>query len=480
MNQIKRENVCPYLRVLSDDQIYKIHNATVEVMTEIGIVIKDEEGIRLLEEAGADVQGELVKIPEHLLKRALTTAPSRISVYNRHGNLAMNLERGKTYFGTGSDTIYTMDVYSKERRKTAAIDVRNIARLTDAMPNLDFVMSMGNPGDVKPEDSFIIEFIEMLRGTTKPIVFTAITKNDMETIYRVASGVAGSEEYLREKPFIIQYAEPVSPRLFNPETVQRLLFCAEKGIPVAFPPSPNTGAGGPITVAGAMVLGNAECLTGLILTQLKNPGAPFIFGTNIAALDMKTAVVSYGAPEWILGSAGTVEMARFYNLPAWGTSGASDSKVVDAQAGMEAMLSVYNALLTRSQLIHDNGYIESGLTSSMEMIILADEAISISRYIMNGITVDTDSLALDPIRRVKPGKGFLDDDHTLNYWRKVQYLTERMNRKIFEYWKADGELDMYTRLNEEAKKILETHKVAELSDNVERIIEEIFKEKSEG
>lgn len=480
MNQIKVENVHPFLRVLSDDQVYEIHNATVEVMSEIGIVIKDEEGIRLLEEAGAAVKGELVKIPEHLLNRALSTAPSRISVYNRLGKPAMNLEQGKTYFGTGSDTIYTMDVYSKERRKTVTIDVRNIARLTDALPNLDFVMSMGNPGDVKPEDSFVIEFIEMIRGTTKPIVFTAITKDDMETIHRVASGVAGSEENLREKPFIIQYAEPVSPRLFNPDSVQRLLFCAEKGIPVTFPPSPNTGAGGPITVAGAMVLGNAECLTGLILTQLKNPGAPFIFGTNIAALDMKTTVVSYGAPEWILGSAGTVEMARFYNLPAWGTSGASDSKVIDAQAGMEAMLSVYNALITRSQLVHDNGYIESGLTSSMEMIILVDEAISISRYIMNGITVDTDSLALDPIRRVKPGKGFLDDDHTLNNWRKVQYLTERMDRKIFEHWKTDGKPDMFKRLNEEAKKILETHKVAELGDNVERIIEEIFKEKSKG
>jgi len=480
MNQIKTENVHPYLRVLSDDQIIEIHNATVEVMSEIGIVIKDEEGIRLLEEAGATVKGELVKIPERLLKRALSTAPSRISIYNRLGNPAMKLERGKTYFGTGSDTIYTMDVYSKERRKTVSLDVRNIARLTDALPNLDFVMSMGNPGEVKPEDSFVIEFIEMIRGTSKPIVFTAITKDDIETIYKVASEVAGSEENLREKPFIIQYAEPVSPRLFNPDSVQRLLFCAAKGIPVTFPPSPNTGAGGPMTVAGAMVLGNAECLTGLVLTQLKNPGAPFIFGTNIAALDMKTTVISYGAPEWILGSAGTVEMARFYNLPAWGTSGASDSKVVDAQAGMEAMLSVYNALLTRSQLVHDNGYIESGLTSSMEMIVLADEAISISRYIMDGITVDTNSLALDPIRRVKPGKGFLDDDHTLNNWRKVQYLTERMDRKIFEYWKSDGGLDMFSRLNEEAKKILETHKVVELSDNVERVIEAILKEKSKG
>ena len=477
MNRINIENVHPYLRVLSDEQIFEIHNATVEVLSKIGMVLKDEEGIRLLKKAGAVVEGELVKIPEHLLKRALSTAPSRIPIYDRLGNLAMNIERGKTYFGTGSDTIYTLDVYSKERRKPVLKDIRNIARLTDSLPNLDFVMSMGNPCDVDPKDSYIHGFIEMIRGTTKPVVFTANNRDDMEIIYRVVYEIAGSGENIRQKPFIILYTEPISPRLFNSESVQKLLFCAEKGIPAAFPPSPNTGAGGPITVAGAMVLGNAECLTGLVLTQLKNPGSPFIFGSNIAALDMRTTVVSYGAPEWILGSAGTVEMARFYNLPAWGTSGASDSKLIDAQAGMEGLLSVYNSLLTRSQLVHDNGYIESGLTSSMEMIILVDEAVSISRYILNGIAVDSSSIALDAIRRVKPGKGFLDDDHTLHYWKKAQYLTNRMDRKVYENWKKDGNMDMFSRLNEEAKKILETHKVPELGENVEKVIEEVLKQR---
>ena len=223
MNQIN--NVHPYLRVLSDEQIFEIHNATVEVLSKIGMVLKDEEGIKLLEKAGAVVEGELVKIPEYLLKRALSTAPSRIPLYDRLGNLAMNLERGKTYFGTGSDTIYTLDVYTKDRRKTVVKDIRNLARLTDALPNLDFVMSMGNPGDVDPKDSYIHEFIEMIRGTIKPIVFTANNRADMEIIYRVASEVAGSEGNLRQRPFIILYTEPISPRLLNSESVQKLLFC---------------------------------------------------------------------------------------------------------------------------------------------------------------------------------------------------------------------------------------------------------------
>ena len=477
MEQIRIENAHPYMRVLSDEQLHEIHNTTVEILSKIGMTFKDDESIGLLRKAGAKVEGEVVKIPEHLLKRALSTVPSRVPIYSREGNLAMNLEQGKTYFGTGSDTIYTLDVYSKERRTTVLQDIGNIARVTDFLPNLDFVMSMGNPHEVNPKHSYIYEFIEMIRGSTKPIVLTADNREDMESIHKIASSVAGGEETLRQKPFIILYTEPISPKLFNPKSVQKLLFCAEKGMPVAFVPSPNTGAGGPVTVAGALALGNAESLTGLILTQLKNPGSPFIFGSNIAALDMRSVVVSYGAPEWILGSAATVEMARFYGLPAWGTSGATDSKLIDAQAGMEAMLSVYSALLTRSQLVHDNGYIESGLTSSIEMIILVDEAVSISRYIMNGITVDSDTLALDPIRRVKPGSGFLDDDHTLHNWRDVQYLTERMDRKVFENWEKAGSRDMYSRLNEEAKRILDTHEVRDLGENNEKEIEAILQER---
>jgi trimethylamine--corrinoid protein Co-methyltransferase len=474
MKQLRIETIHPFMRVLSDEQIFEIHSATVEVMSTMGVLIKDEEGKRLLKDAGAFVEGDLVKIPELLLTQALRTAPSRIPIYNRLGKSAMTLERGKTYFGTGSDTIYTLDTYSRQRRKTVVSDIQNIARLTDALDNFNFIMSMGNPSDVEPKDSYLYEFVEMIRGTTKPIVFTANEKADLDAIYEIAASAAGNKERLRQHPFIILYTEPISPRLLNPESVQKLMFCAERGIPVAFPPSPNTGAGGPITVAGALVLGNAECLTGLVLTQLKRPGAPFIFGPNIAALDMRTAVVSYGAPEWVLGSAATVEMARFYNLPAWGTSGASDAKLIDAQSGMEAMLSVYTSLLTRSQLVHDNGYIESGLTSSMEMVLLVDEAISISRYIVNGIPVNESSLALDAIRRVRPGKGFLDDDHTLTHWKEVQYLTKRLDRQIFDHWKSGGGMDMYSRLNKEVKKLLETHKISELDKEVERTIEKVF------
>jgi trimethylamine--corrinoid protein Co-methyltransferase len=126
---------------------------------------------------------------------------------------------------------------------------------------------------------------------------------------------------LRERPFLLQYAEPISPLLIPEESLQKLIFCAEKGIPGCYVPSPNTGAGGPITLAGAVALGNAECLLGLVITQLIRPGTPYLYGMNTGALDMKTTIVSYGAPEWSLGMAAWTDLARYYDLPVWGYGG---------------------------------------------------------------------------------------------------------------------------------------------------------------
>ncbi|HID64385.1 MAG TPA: trimethylamine methyltransferase, partial [Anaerolineae bacterium] len=265
-----------------------------------GVEMRDPQGRDLLLEAGAWESNGRLRISENLVADAIASAPSRIPMYDRLGNLTMPLELGKVFFGSGSDTTFTLDVESGERRRTTAQDVEDIARLCDALDNIDFVMSMGNPSDVPPDDLYIHEFIGMIRGSVKPNVYTAKDRRDMEDIYRIAVAVAGGEQSLREKPFLLLYAEPISPLLIPEESLQKLIFCAEKGIPASYPPSPNTGGGGPITLAGALALGNAECLVGLILSQLIRPGTPFLYGMNTAALDMQSTIVSYGSPEWPL------------------------------------------------------------------------------------------------------------------------------------------------------------------------------------
>ena len=349
------ETLHPTIRMLSDEQIQAIHHTSLDILSRTGIVMKNEAGRELLLDIGAWESEGRIKVPPYLVTDAIASAPPRLPMFNRLGELTMPLEAGKVFFGPGSDCPFTIDVNTGQRREATAEDGRCFAHLCDGLGQIDFIMSMGTPSDVPTMDHYLHSFIAMIRGSVKPNVYTANNRQDMEDIHRIACAVAGSETELREKPFLLHYAEPISPLLFNDESVDKLLFCAEKGLPVAYIPSHNAGGGGPITLAGALALGNAEGLIGLVLTQLVRPGTPVLYGMNTAALDMKSAIVSYGSPEWPMGMAACADLARYYGLPVWGTAGATDSKLVDAQAGIEATVTIMTAFLTRCNLVHDAG-----------------------------------------------------------------------------------------------------------------------------
>jgi trimethylamine--corrinoid protein Co-methyltransferase len=473
--QVPIETLHPTIRMLSEEQIQTIHSTSLDILSRTGIVMKNEAARELLLSAGAWESEGRIKIPELLVMDAISSAPSRVPMHNRLRQLTMPLEEGQVFFGPGSDCPFTVDLETAERRPARAEDVERIARLCDGLNQIDFIMSMGTPSDAPTLDHYLHSFIAMIRGSVKPNVYTARDRADMEDMYHIACAVAGGEQELREKPFLMLYAESISPLLYNDESVDKLLFCAEKGIPVTYPPSPNTGGGGPITVAGALALGNAECLAGLVLTQLVRPGTPFLYGMNIAALDMKSAIVSYGAPEWPLGMAAWTELGRYYGLPVWGASGATDSKVVDAQAGIEATVTIMTAFLCRCNLNHDVGYIEYGTTSSMEMLVIADEIIRDVRFVMGGLEVSERTLARDAIHRAKPGGGFLADNHTLDNWQWAQWRPEVIDRMRYDNWAKRGRKDMAARANERARKILAEHQVPPLPEAAEEAITKVLK-----
>jgi trimethylamine---corrinoid protein Co-methyltransferase len=464
------ETLRPRMQMLSDEQVEALHNASLDILSQTGIVMKNAAGRKLLLEAGAWEADDRLRIPPHLVQAALATAPSRIPMHNRLGQLTMPLEAGRVFFGPGSDCPFTIDLETGERRPPTIEDLERIARLCDALTELDFVMCMGVPCDVPPLDHYLHAFIAMLRHSSKPMVYTARDRRDMEDIYRIACATAGGERQLHEKPFLLLYTEPISPLLFNDESVDKLMFCAEKGIPVAFPPSANTGGGGPISLAGAIALANAENLAGLVIAQLVRPGAPFLYGWNTAALDMKSSIVSYGSPEWVMGVAACTDLGRYYHLPVWGYAGATDSKVVDAQAGIEATATIMNALLCRCNLNHDVGYIEYGSTSSMEMLVVADEIIREMRFIVGGVEVSERTLAREAIHRARPGGGFLADDHTLQNWKWAQWRPSLIDRTRYDRWAEQGRRDLSAQANMRARAILSKHTAEPLAGEVEQVI----------
>ena len=450
-------NKTPHFSVLSEDQKEDVHFASLEILWRTGSRVFCEEAIDLLVGAGADVSdGNLVRIPAHLVEWAVRCAPPRVAVAGRDGGRSMFLEDGKTYYGTGSDCPNIVDSDTGERRKFVKDDVARGSLLCDALPNIDFMMSMGLASDVPEETSDRHQFEAMVLNTTKPIVFTAHDLDGLQDIVDMAAAVAGDLDELRRNPFIILYAEPISPLKNAKEAVEKLLYMAENCLPFIYAPGMLSGATGPVTLAGCLALANAESLCGLVIAQLRREGAPFIHGGGILPMDMRTSVAAYGAPELQLAGAALADMAHYYRLPRFSGAGASDSKVLDQQAMIEGTMSTVMQALCGANLVHDVGYLESGLTGSYEMVVAMDEVIGMVKRIMTGIEINDDTLALDVIDRVGPGGQFIDDEHTLRLFREG-WFPRLLDRRNYESWAGDGKKTMGERLNERVREVLSGH-----------------------
>ncbi|CAA7600555.1 trimethylamine-corrinoid protein Co-methyltransferase [Acididesulfobacillus acetoxydans] len=465
------------LNLLSEDQIEEIHSATLQVLQTVGVDVYEEEALVLLKGSGADVEGNRVRIPVWMVQEALASAPKSVTLYNRQGEAACVLEKGRIYYGSGSDTPYTIDLETGKRRLATNEDVGNAAKLADALEHINFIMSLGLASDTPKESSDVYQYLAMVTNTTKPIVFTAHDKQGLLDIHEISALVAGGERELRRKPFLALYAEPSSPLMHSKEAVEKLLACAEKEIPVIYVPATMRGATGPVTPAGSLVVANAEQLSGLVVHQLKRRGAPFIYGGGTPPMDLRTFICSYGSPERDLGCTALVKIGQHYNLPTFTTAGCSDAHVFDQQAGMEAGFNLLIAGLAGGNLIHDAGYIGIGLISSMEMLVLCDETVNNVKYYLNGIEVNTETLAVDVIKAVGPGGNFIGEEHTLKHFRQNRINTHVLNRENLDNWELGGARTFGELANERAKELLAEHEVPSLPAEVLDRIEEIVRRK---
>ncbi|MBA7645288.1 Glycine betaine methyltransferase [subsurface metagenome] len=453
-----RENITPLFRILSEDQIEEILSGSLEILEHVGVKIEDEEAVELLKKGGAySPDGVLVRIPSFMVKRALMTAPSRIVLAGRDGKRSLVLEKDRIYFGTGSDVPFFMDPNTGKRRKTVFEDVINAARVADALSNIDFFMSLGLVSDVPPKNYDRHQFLAMMMGTTKPLVITSVDGQGLKDQFEMASLVLGGREKFRQNPLFGIYAEPISPLIHPKTTVEKVLVSAEERIPLVFVPAPSAGGTAPVTMAGILVEGIADTLAGLVISQLKNPGTGFLMGGVFTTLDLRTAVFSYGAPELLLLDAALTDISKKLGIPVFSTAGCSDAKELDQQAGLEAGLSILMAAQSGANLIHDVGYLESGLLGSLDMLVLSDEAISLVKRIMRGIRVNKETLAVDVISNVGPGGHFLDNPHTLKNFKKEIWVPTLIDRNLFDAWKSAGSRNMGDRCREKVLHILKTH-----------------------
>lgn len=471
----------PQIRFMDKEAINVLHQAALEILEKTGVIVNHEEALELLASAGCRISDKnRVRIPPQLVEEAISSAPEAITIYNRKGEAALFLQERSSYWGTGSDTPFILDSFTNRRRNTCLKDVEQVSILVDYLDNLDFLMCMGVAHELPQTVADKYHFLTMLSNTTKPLVFTASSLKNLTDIYRMACEVSGGEDDFASQPFIIHYTEPIAPLIHPKDSLEKMLFCVEKGIPVIYTSATTAGQNGPATLAGALALSNARILSGIVIGQLKRKGAKMIVTMHASSMDPRNALHTYASPEHVICQAAARDLANHYRLPTFGRAGCTDSKVIDQQAAFEAGLEILMQALCGENLIHDVGYVESGLTASWDAVVMCNEFIGTAKRVVRGFQLNTETLALDLIDRIGPTGHFLAESHTVKHFRNEFHIPQLLDRDNFQNWEEKGKTTLLDRANTEVRRILKTHQPKPLNSKLIKYLEELARKENSG
>lgn len=459
----------PQFHILSDKQLEELHHATLQILERTGVLFECQEALDLLGDAGADVSNpKRVKIPSHLVDQAIRTAPKTITFYTRDGDVAFVLN-GQTgsHFGSMPDPRKIRDPYTGKIREAYVEDIADSSRVLDALPNIEWTYT-GAANNTLPsfpglDISDRVTLLQWVLNSPKPIVCEITNVQALRDMIDLCVIIAGSEEELRKKPFFGGSCEPVSPLVQGKDAMEKSLLCAEKGLPVVVYSMPMAGATTPATFAGCMAIASAEVLSQLVVLQLKNPGAPVVYGGITNIMEMKTTIFPYGAPEMSLMVAALTELSHYYKLPMFGTAGCCDAYNVGAQMGAEITYQILMTMLSGADLVHDIGILYHS-HGSPEVNVFCDEIIDMVKVSMNGIEVNEETIPLDLIERVGPRGNYISEKHTLKHFRNF------WAPKIFDRsaTRGDQSKDCEDLLREKTINILETHPAKPPSEDIQK------------
>lgn len=457
------------LIIWDEEACRRVHEATLQVLAETGVDVRYAPARERFAGAGARVDGSRVRIPPELVEAAIRSAPRGRLLKPRGGDTApLVLDAQHVYCGTGSDVLYICDPETHERRRVRKADVEGQAAFCETLPNIDFVMSMGLPEDVPQTVDDLAQVDAMLRGTRKPLL---VAPRDGHVVGRIkemcaVAGEAGS--------FGI-YAMPVPPLMMDEDGASKVIACAELDVPLVWAPAPNAGTTAPASIPSVIVVANAEVLAGLVLHQAVRPGAPFVWGVGVGAMNMRTMNEVYASAGPLQGYQAQADLARWYDLPSFSYAGHSDSKTLDQQWAAECALTTITGLLSRATLLHDVGYLEAGLQSSYESILLGDELIGYAKAFMSELRVDDGTLALDEIKAVGPGGSHLARPYTRAHYREI-WQSELLDTSRHEHWLAEGAPTLLDRLRARVAALRAGPRAFELGADVTAELDRILAE----
>jgi trimethylamine--corrinoid protein Co-methyltransferase len=399
-------------------------------------------------------------------------APDTIVLHGRKTEHTLKVGEKRVFAGTGGSALYVMDPGSDEKRPALLLDLKDIARVVDSLKNIHFFMLPIIPSDVPEENMDVNRFGIALAYCSKHIMGGVYTVEGVRNVIRMAEIIAGSREALVEKPIISMVTCcSISPFVLDDRYSELTMEVARAGIPVVTPAEPLCGATSPITLAGNLVVQNVDTLAGVMLAQIANPGSPVFYGCISSIVDMKDMKYLSGAVEMGLMNAAASQLAHFYKLPIYATAGMTDSKTIDAQAGIESAVSSVMVSLAGGNFIHDAaGFLEFCMCASLEKYVLDDDILGMAMRAVEGIKVNSETLAFDVLKNTGPGGHFVSDRHTRKFMRKEHYKPTICDRSQREKWSENGKKDARKRAQMKVKKILSKPEIPVLDEKIVQAI----------
>lgn len=461
-------------RLLSKEEIKMIHESSLKILQQTGIKSENEEILNHFSKIGADVDFKegIIKFSPALVKDAINKAASKVLLCGREEKNDLVLEGKRVYCGTGGAALNVLDLETGEKRKAVLKDIADIAKLVDALDNIHFFIRPVVAQDISSEFLDVNKYYAALGNTSKHVMGSAYSVEGALKVIAIAEEIAGGKQRLRERPiisFITSWMK--SPLQLADSTTLVLMKIVEEGIPVALSSAPMAGSTSPVTLAGTLAQVNAEQLSGIVLTQSINSGAPVIYGGIPTVADMRTMSFLDGAIELGILAAACAQLAQYYNFPYYAWGGLTDSKIPDIQAGYEKGMTLVMAALAGANYIHNAaGMLESTTTVAYEQYVIDNEIIGMAMRALQGIEVNEDTLALKVIDKVGPGGNYLAETHTVKHMRSELFFPKVSDRSLREEWISKGGKDARERAREIAKNILAEHKPLPIPSDIDKKI----------
>jgi len=458
----------------SEETLQKIHDHSLRLIAERGIRFHSEKAREMWHGVGADVLDDVVKISPDLITSALEKAPSSFTLYARDSEHDLDLGGGQTFYSQDGCAALAIDFETGKRRGTRKADIATMALISDYLDPVDIISPTVSAQDVVSEALAVTELQTCFLNSGKHALTESVTTaRDAQAQVDLAAAIVGGKDELKKHPIFSNFVCTISPLTQDAGGLEAAMTFANAGVPVGIYPMATAGVTSPVTLAGTMVVVNAEVISGLALLQIAEPGAKVFYAGGPATLDLRTGAYVASSPEALWLRMMVAMMAGFYGLPSIVGAGATSAKVPGPQAAWEDTLSFMLASMAGAGVLFGLGLLDGSNLLRYEEIILEAEAAATVRRILQGVDLSDEAFALDLIKELGPGGVYLGQQHTVDHMREALSLSTLSDRDSFEDWYEKGELSRIDVARAKVQEILDTHEPAPLSEDVVKDMEEV-------